>query len=244
MASSAIDTFDVMVKAEKKGVAYDQNPVQIETDEHCRAVLKQLMSQLPAGAYDQDLLKSCLAVVSAKDGDEFTFGPAQLVALGDLSAEFPAYAHEILACMDHITASLDFEGDVPPEVFKMAASAHAMLGEATAAVAAASLSVDPTAPTTSAATSLLPPQSDDSMESYARILFGELKSKGLLPAEVTFDLFLADMIDEGADMSDEDDETEETETDGAHKAAYGAHIQSEHGAELKEPAVSVPDKSD
>lgn len=212
-SSKSIGTFDVMVDVEKKGVAYDENPVKIETDDHCKEVLEKLMKELLLTDYNNELLKSCLAVVTAKEGDEFTFGPAELVELGQFACKYPEHAHEILACMDHISASLDFEGDVSPDFFAVAAAAHAILGDAVSAVAVANLDDSPKPAVEST------PESQsftEEVKTFAKSMattYELMKSQRYIPPELTFEMFLADMLDEDEDGSDFEEDDEEPHPD-------------------------------
>lgn len=120
-------TFDVMVKGEKKGEAFDVNPIYVSTDEQCKARLETLKSKLTLTDSQVSLLDLCLAVVSAKDGDTVAFGPGEIIALSELAQSHPDSAAEIMACSHHLTASVDYDGELPPNIYLEAALAYGEL---------------------------------------------------------------------------------------------------------------------
>ena len=123
-------TFDVLVKGNKKGEAFDVNPVVINTDSECKECLQKLKSELNLSAQHLTLIDNCIAVVSANDGDDVVFGISEIVELSQLSETYPSKVTEIMACSHHLTSSIDFEGDVPNEVFGLALSGHRDLAAA------------------------------------------------------------------------------------------------------------------
>lgn len=126
---SEVKTLDVMVGSEKQGIAYDVNPVYIQTDEQCKEALEKLKRDLTLTSNESTLLDCCISVVSASDGDDVSFGPSEILDLAHLADINPKWAPEILACLEHLSASVLCEGSLPSEIYIMAAGAHADLGE-------------------------------------------------------------------------------------------------------------------
>ena len=124
-----VQTFDVLVKGNKVGFAYDVNPLVIERDEECKSYLEALKKELDFSDEEKSLIDVCLAVVSAKDGDDVTFGPVEIVALGDLAGKYPSKMKEIMACSHHLTQSTECSGDLPSGFYAIAADAHGALAE-------------------------------------------------------------------------------------------------------------------
>lgn len=123
-------TFDIEVAGKKTGEAFDVNPVVIETDEQCKVVLLKLKQFLSLTEQETALLDSCLVTVSAEVGDDISFGPKEILELSILAQKYPDSATEIVACSQHLCASVECDGDLPPNIFAMMASAHGSLAAA------------------------------------------------------------------------------------------------------------------
>lgn len=140
-------TFDVMVKGEKKGTAFDINPVEITTDEKCKSQLEFLKSKLTLSDAQSTLFDLCIDVVSAKVGDDLSFGPGEIVELSEFAQANPEFAPEIMACVQHLNESVDCMGDLPPNVFLDAALAYGGLSNVMcAAMKAGPISCDTEVP--------------------------------------------------------------------------------------------------
>lgn len=126
-------TFDIMVKGEKTGIAFDVNPVDIKTDEECKTMIEALRKKLVLTKADESLLECCLSVLSAKDGDDIHFGPGEIIGLSELAQRNPSVAHEIMACSTHLSESVDCEGELPPNFYLQAALAYGGLSNIMAA---------------------------------------------------------------------------------------------------------------
>lgn len=122
-------SFDVLRAGKKVGEAINNNPVTVDTDDQCKTQLEQIKLNLPVPHCTDEinLLDKCIAVVSAKDGDDVVFGPAEILALGKLAERYPSLTKEILACSHHLTESVDCDGDLPDGIFLAAADAHGAL---------------------------------------------------------------------------------------------------------------------
>lgn len=131
MAESQQDNniFDVLVSGKKVGEAFDVNPIFIENDAVCKDYLLRLKNELPLNKSELELIDSCLAVVSAKDDDIVPFGPGEIYSLGKLAESNPSYVKEILACSHFLTDSVDYEGDLPKDIFLSLARAHGALAD-------------------------------------------------------------------------------------------------------------------
>lgn len=122
-------TFDVMVDGEKKGVAYDTNPVCIETDDQCRKCLTDLKDKLDLTEEESHLLDLCLKVIDAKDDDIMEFGLGEIVQLAELAEKHFSEAHNITACSLYLFNSIEFEGEVPENIFLNMYDSHKKLGD-------------------------------------------------------------------------------------------------------------------
>ena len=121
-------SFDVMVKGEKKGVAFDTNPCVVETDEQCLKELEQLLKDLPLTETEAKLIKQCMSVATADDDEDVLFGPGELLDLAVLTGKYPDKVTQILACSNHLLGSIDCEGDMPDGIFLKMADMHGELG--------------------------------------------------------------------------------------------------------------------
>lgn len=140
---SKSDTFDVMIKGEKKGQAFDVNPVEVTTDAQCKDLLEKLKKKLSLTDSQLSLVDLCISVVSANDGDDVHFGPGEVVALSELAQSHPDCATEIMACTHHITESVDCDGELPPNIYLEAALAYGELSNVmSAALKAGPISQD------------------------------------------------------------------------------------------------------
>lgn len=126
-------TIDVLVGTEKKGVAFDVNPVEVSTDAQCKELLLKLGRKLKLTSEQRDLLDQCITVVSAKDGDDVSFGPGEIFGLSELAVANPTFAPELMACSQHLSESVDCEGELPPDIFLQAAAAYGSLSNVMAA---------------------------------------------------------------------------------------------------------------
>lgn len=123
------DTFDVLVGGVKKGEAMNKNPVVIGSDISCCAQLRVLDSTLPLTPGEKELIAQCMAVVSAKEGEDVSFGPMEILALGDMAQKYPTHTNEIIACSNHLSNSIEFDGDIPAEFYLQALGAHGTLAD-------------------------------------------------------------------------------------------------------------------
>jgi len=127
------ETFDVLVDGMKKGEAYDVNPIVINSDIECKQCLETLKKTLILSKEELKLLDSCLAVVSAKDGDSVPFGPGEIISLSELAIKHQDKLNEIMACSHHLSESIDCEGDLPPNIFISTAEVYGALSDILAA---------------------------------------------------------------------------------------------------------------
>lgn len=129
MEKSECSTFDVYVNGEIKGKVHDINPIVIANDEVCNTTLLKIKAALENVEPDCiPLLDKCLNVVNVKEDESVDFGPLEFVELCSLAQRHIDLAKEILACCEHITESLHFEGSFPDNFFLKAASTYGSLG--------------------------------------------------------------------------------------------------------------------
>lgn len=124
-----VKTFDIMVGSDKKGVAHDSNPIVVTTDEQCKNLLEDLKTKLSFSVKELKFINNCIKIVCAKDGDTIKFGPMDVLRFSSLSHKYIDYSNEIMACAHHISESIDFEGDLPPDMNLHAATAFASLSD-------------------------------------------------------------------------------------------------------------------
>lgn len=124
-----VETLDIFAAGKKVGEAFDRNPVVVDTDDECRALLMKLKAELKLSSDELGLLDSCIAVVSAEDGDDVIFGPGEIIQLALFAESHPNYATEIMACSHHLSESVDCEGDLPPGIYLTAAGAYGSLSD-------------------------------------------------------------------------------------------------------------------
>jgi len=136
MEEAQLPTLDVMVKGEKKGVAYNVNPVNLTTDSECKDLINKLKSELSLTPEQSALLDSCVSVLDATDNDVVHFGPGEILELSVLAQQNLTHSAEILACSQYISECVDCEGELPPNIFLNAAKAYGALTDVmTAALA-------------------------------------------------------------------------------------------------------------
>lgn len=123
-------TFDIIVNGEKKGIAYDSNPITVDTDEQCKIMLTNLRDKLKLSAEQLQLIEQCISVTLAGSGEDIPFGPGEIVDLSLLAMSFPESANEIMACSHHLCESMDCDGELPIGIFSNLAQAHGFLGNA------------------------------------------------------------------------------------------------------------------
>jgi hypothetical protein len=124
-----IKTFDILVGLDKKGVAHDSNPIVVTTDEQCRILLNDLKNKISFTKKELKFINNCIKIVSSTDGDDIQFGPMDIVRFSSLANKYINESYEIMACAHHITESVDFEGDLPPDMNLQAALAFASLSD-------------------------------------------------------------------------------------------------------------------
>lgn len=118
---------DIFVGGEKQREVHDRNPVLITTDRDCERTLLKLKNALSLTNEESQLIDRCLATTCAKVGDDIPFGPGEIFELAQLAMANPDYTNEIMACSEHLSLSLDCDGDLPDNIFLMLADAHAEL---------------------------------------------------------------------------------------------------------------------
>ena len=123
------NTLDIVVDGEKKGFAYDVNPISVDTDEECKKLLCLLKETLDLTPEQVQLIEQCLTVVTSAVDNEVPFGPGEIFELGRLALAFPESANEIIACSHHLCASVECEGDLPPNIYLELAQAYGALGD-------------------------------------------------------------------------------------------------------------------
>lgn len=122
-------TLDIIEDGEKTGFAYDVNPISVDTDEECKKLLCTLKDTLTLTPAQVQLIEQCLTVVTSAVDNEVPFGPGEIFELGKLALAFPDSANEIIACSHHLCASVDCEGDLPPNIYLELAQAYGVLGD-------------------------------------------------------------------------------------------------------------------
>lgn len=120
--------FNIVRGGEVVGVVEDVNPIDIQTDEECELCLMAIKADLDLSPEEQELIDSCIDVVKAVIGEELHYGPAEILGLTELASKYPSKRNEILACSNHLNHSLDYDGDVPPDIYLDLFKAHATLG--------------------------------------------------------------------------------------------------------------------
>jgi hypothetical protein len=103
------DTYDIMVNGEKKGVVPKRNPVAINTDAECMALLESFKKDLPLSYDEVKLVDNAIAVIDANNNDDVNFGPIEFVQLAQMGTKHHSKTLEIMACSDHLIESMDFE---------------------------------------------------------------------------------------------------------------------------------------
>lgn len=132
-STSPIDTtprtFDILVAGEKKGEAFNINPVVIESDTQCKEYLENLLKSLTLTAEESTFLTKCISVLTSENGQEVDFGPADIITFAVLAEKYSEKSTEIMACSQYLTESIDCYCDMPPNIFLLAANAHAGLAD-------------------------------------------------------------------------------------------------------------------
>jgi hypothetical protein len=124
-----VETLDILAAGKKIGEAFDRNPVSVNTDDECKNLLMKLKADLKLSSDELGLLDSCIAVVSAEDGDDVIFGPGEIVQLALFAENHPDHVTEIMACSHHLSESVDCDGDLPPGIYLSAAGAYGSLSD-------------------------------------------------------------------------------------------------------------------
>jgi hypothetical protein len=121
--------FDVKVGDKVIGQSFDRNPVVYESDTECRAAIVVLQKDLTLSKKETKVLKNCLTVVDAEDGDDIPFGPEEIMGLANLAMKHPSRTHEIMAISHHLCHSADMEGELPTDIFLDMAKLHGQMGD-------------------------------------------------------------------------------------------------------------------
>ena len=91
----------------------------ITTDGECHECLNILKTELKLSNEEQELLDRCINVVGSENGEDVMFGPCEIAALSILTIDHPSKGVEIIACLNHLSESVDFFGDFPEDVLEM-----------------------------------------------------------------------------------------------------------------------------
>lgn len=121
------NVLDILKNGEKVGESYDSNPVIIDNDSECLECLNTLKKTLKLDADDLSLIDKCISVVTSKEGEDILFGPGEIIALSNLAAKFPDKATQLMACSHHLSESIEFEGELPPNIYLKTANAFGSL---------------------------------------------------------------------------------------------------------------------
>lgn len=107
-----IKTFDILVDGEKKGIAYDTNPIKLNNDDECREMLERMKEKINLNSVERDLIDRCLSVTTAKDDDIVFFGPEEMIKLFELSLNHAEYGLEIAAISHYLGQQIDYDEDI------------------------------------------------------------------------------------------------------------------------------------
>jgi len=123
-----IETLDILRDGAKIGEAPDSLPEFFENDEACIEFLKELknMFELPA-KYDQTI-DNCVAVLTEKLDEEVQFGPVEILRLAELAFRYPQRGTKIMSAVQYLSNSVEFFGELPPNIFAELGSVYALLG--------------------------------------------------------------------------------------------------------------------
>ena len=116
--------YNVMLGDEKKHTVYDLESCAIETDDECMIILESLKETLVLDQSGEDLLNLCIDVIKSEDDTEVAFSPFEFVQLALLAERHPESAHKILLCSNYIIELLDFQGEMPKDIFLTMATLH------------------------------------------------------------------------------------------------------------------------
>lgn len=110
-------TFDILSKGEKKGVAFDKNPVFYETEEECRKNLVELKNAIKLTEDEFKLIDTCISMIDAEEEEIVNFGLDEILKLSELSMKYPDHSQTITACSHFLTNNVDFDGEVPEDIY-------------------------------------------------------------------------------------------------------------------------------
>lgn len=117
-------TFDIFVGKEKKGIAFDANPIFLQSHEECTNVIKELKNNLKLTQDESNLFDRCQLVLDSPEDTEVDFGPGEIIELSELAMRNPNEASKILACSNYLINCVECEGDIPQGFFLKLFDAH------------------------------------------------------------------------------------------------------------------------
>lgn len=127
--SSEKSMFDIRIGEHTVGLAYDKNPIVVESDEQCREILERIKPQLTMTKIQAHVLETCIKFTEVEAGQDFEFGPIHIFEIGELAKTNPGVANELLACSHFFTESMEWEGDIPEGFFLKLALSHGSLSD-------------------------------------------------------------------------------------------------------------------
>lgn len=85
-------------------------------EQDCKDCLEHLKTELSLSAQENELIDSCIRAVISECGVDIPFGLAEIMALHELAEDHPSHHKQIVSCANYLCESLDYEGNIPPEV--------------------------------------------------------------------------------------------------------------------------------
>ena len=118
MAAVDIQQYDILVKGEKVGVAYDSLPFVFSSEPQCATYLRQLKTKYDFNSEELSFLERCLSVLETRPGIDVVFEPKDILLFGQLAQKYPVDSVEIIACSHLFMECIDFDGDFYEDFFK------------------------------------------------------------------------------------------------------------------------------
>ncbi len=123
-----IKTLDILRDGVKIGEAPDSLPECFEDDEECIEFLKELKNLLGLPTKYNQTIDNCMAVLTEKLDEEVQFGPVEILRLAELAFRYPHHGTKIMSAVQYLSNSVEFFGELPPNIFAQLGSAYALLG--------------------------------------------------------------------------------------------------------------------
>lgn len=125
-----MESFSIKQGDREVGSFQDTNPVVLENDEECVALLKTICEKVSSLSNEEkQTLEICRVAASTSDDTVVSFNPMTILEMANLALAHPEVGNEVMAVCEYINNSVDYEGSLPSNHDLNMLTAHASMGK-------------------------------------------------------------------------------------------------------------------